>query len=102
MGVTGMQDPLLCPIGDRSQVGEARRRVVDEGTLFLLLGEIWFRVEIGVLPKEPQYDVVLRKSVSRSVQADLRQCQYLYGSSDFYAVSKRQISTREIKAHQLR
>jgi hypothetical protein len=80
----------------------ARRRVVDACTLLLLLEDIWFRVELGELPKEPQYDVVLRKSVSRSVQADLRQCQYLYGSSDFYAVSKRQISTREIKAHQLR
>ena len=31
MDVTGMQDPLLCPIGDRSQVGEARRRVVRAG-----------------------------------------------------------------------
>ena len=27
--VTGMRVTLLCPIGDRSQVGEARRRVVD-------------------------------------------------------------------------
>lgn len=38
----------------------------------------------------------------RAVQADLRQCKELYGSPDLYAVSKRQISTREIKAHQLR
>jgi hypothetical protein len=29
-------------------------------------------------------------------------CAGLYGSSDLYAVSKRQISTREIKAHRLR
>jgi hypothetical protein len=80
----------------------ARRRVVDECTLLLLLEGIWFRVEVGELPKEPRYDVVLRKTVSRAVQADLQQCKYLYGSSDLYAVSKRQISTREIKAHQLR
>ena len=98
----------------------ARRRVVDERTLLLLLEGIWFRVEVGVLPKErivekiidgkthrhmiaePRYDVVLRKTVSQSDQRDLRQCKQLYGSNNLYAVAKRQISTREIKAHQLR
>jgi hypothetical protein len=97
-----------------------RRRVVDERTLLLLLEGIWFRVEVGVLPKErvvqnlvdgklhrrviaePRYDVVLRKTVSRAAHADLRQCEQLYGSRDLYAVGKRQISTREIKAYQLR
>jgi hypothetical protein len=98
----------------------SRRRVVDERTLLLLLEGIWYRVEVGVLPAErvvenvidgkthrrvlvePRYDVVLRKPISRAVQADLRRCKELYGSTDLYAVSKRQISTREIKAHQLR
>ena len=37
-----MRDPLLCPIGDRSQVGEARRRVVDLAA----------RVGLGEVPRE--------------------------------------------------
>jgi anti-sigma regulatory factor (Ser/Thr protein kinase) len=37
-----MQDPLFCPIGDRSQVGEARRRVV----------ELAARVGLGEVPRE--------------------------------------------------
>jgi hypothetical protein len=98
----------------------ARRRTVDERTLLLRVEGIWYRVELGVLPKErivtsvvdstlrrrmfaePRYDVVLRRAVSRSVQADLRQCKQLYGSMDFYAQNKRQLSSREIKEHQLR
>jgi len=98
----------------------AGRRNVDERTLLLRVEGIWYRVELGVLPKErivasvidstrrrrmfaePRYDVVLRRAVSRSVQADLRQCKQLYGSMDFYAQNKRQLSSREIKEHQLR
>jgi hypothetical protein len=98
----------------------AGRRTVDERTLFLRVEGIWYLVELGVLPKErvvqsvvdstrrrrvfaePRYDVVLRRAVSRSVQADLKQCKLLYGSTDFYAQSKRQLSSREIKEHQLR
>lgn len=97
-----------------------RRRFVDARTLLLLLDDIWFRVEVGLLPKErviqnlvdgkvqqrviaePRFDVVLRKTVSRATHADLQQCEQLYGSRELYAVSKRQISTREIKAYQLR
>ena len=99
---------------------DLRRRVVDEKTLFIRLADIWYRVEVGVLPKgrliedvidgkkgrrvseEWRYDVLLRKSVSRQASADLRQCERLYGSRDLYAVIKRQLSTREIKAHGLR
>ncbi len=51
---------------------------------------------------ESMYDVVLRRNISRAISADRRQCKHLYGSDDLYAVSKRQISTREIKAHRLR
>jgi anti-sigma regulatory factor (Ser/Thr protein kinase) len=40
--VTGVQDPLLCQVGDRSQVGEARRRVVDLAA----------RVGLGEVPRE--------------------------------------------------
>ncbi len=105
----------------REQVEIAtRRRVIDERTLLLLLDGVWFRVEVDVLPKErlvedvidgkphrrttaeSSYDVVLRRNISRAISADRRQCEHLYGSGDLYAMSKRQISTREIKAHRLR
>ncbi|HEY1314139.1 MAG TPA: hypothetical protein VGE92_09680 [Steroidobacteraceae bacterium] len=97
-----------------------RRRAVDERTLILLLSGVWFCVEVDVLPKEhivesvidgkPQrrttaessYDVVLRRKISRAILADRRQCEHLYGSSDLHAVSKRQISKREIRMHRLR
>ncbi|HUN26390.1 MAG TPA: hypothetical protein VMU67_08785 [Steroidobacteraceae bacterium] len=98
----------------------ARRRTVNERTFLLLLDEVWFRVEVDVLPRvrrvenvvdgkprqqviaESRYDVVLRRNISRAMSAELQHCKHLYGSSDLYAVSKRQISTREIKAHKLR
>ena len=87
----------------------ARRRVVDERTLLLLLDDLWFRVEVEVLPKphrrmaaESRHDVVLRRTVSRAVEADVQICKHLYGSGELYAVGKRQISTREIKAYRLR
>jgi hypothetical protein len=105
----------------REQVEIAkRRRIVDERTLLLLLNDAWFRVEVDVLPEErfiekavdgkkqkhaiaePRYDVVLRRHISRVVHADLEQCKHLYGSDKLYAVSKRQMSTQEIKAHRLR
>ncbi len=97
-----------------------RRRMVDEHTFLLLLDDVWFRVEVDVLPKErfaeniidsrlhkrviaePRFDVVLRRHISRAMRSDLQQCKHLYGSGDLYAVSKRQLSTREIKAHRLR
>jgi hypothetical protein len=98
----------------------ARRRKVGERTYLLLLNESWFSVEVDVLPEgrlvdrvidgkphrqmtaESRYDVVLRKNVSRTMRAESRQREYFYGSSDLYAISKRQISAREIKAHCLR
>ena len=104
---------------DQAEI-EARRRKVDKRTFLLLLGDVWFRVEVDVLPKErfvenvtdgnahrhviaePRYDVVLRRNISRAMRADVQQCKHLYGSGDLYAVSKRQLSTREIKAHRLR
>lgn len=98
----------------------ARRRVVDERTFLLLLDDIWFHVEVDTLPNErrienlmdgklhryviaePRYDVVLRRNISRAMSAEMQQCKRLYGSDGLYAVSKRQMSTREIKAHRLR
>jgi hypothetical protein len=97
-----------------------RRRVVDERTFLLLLDDVWFRVEIDVLPKErlvesvvdgklhrrttaeSRYDAVLRRNISRAILADRQQCEHLYESGDLYTVSKRQIATRDIKAHRLR
>jgi len=94
--------------------------ILDGRTLLLLLGNVWFRVEVDALPgnqhiekvidgetrrwvvAEPRYDVVLRRSISRAMSDELRQCNRLYGSHDLYAVSNRQVSTREIKAHWLR
>ncbi len=106
---------------EREQAGiAARRRTLNERTLLLLLDDVWFRIEVDVLPNnryiekvidgrtlrhavaEPRYDVVLRRSISRAMSHELRQCKHLYGSDDLYAVSKRQISTREIKVHKLR
>ena len=98
----------------------ARRRKVDERTFLLLLDDIWFRVEVEVLPEtrviedvvdgklrrrrasESRYDVVLKRSISRTADADLERCKHLYGSTDLHAVSKRQISTREIRVYGLR
>jgi hypothetical protein len=86
----------------------ARRRVVDEPVLLLLLQGIWSRVEVGSLPNarvteeivdgktrrhattEWRYDLKLRKSISRAA-ADLRECKRLDGSDTLYAVSKRQL-----------
>lgn len=99
---------------------DARRRVVDERTLLLRLDNVWFRVEIAVLPKErvvetivdekrrkhvtaePRFDAVLRHHTSRVARSDLQERKHLYGSGDLYAVSKRQISKQEIKAYGLR
>jgi hypothetical protein len=97
-----------------------RRRMVDQRTFLLLLDDIWFRVETDELPRERlvesvvdgkphrrmavdlRHDVVLRRDISRATSSDRQQCEHLYGSGDLYAVSKRQASTREIKAHRLR
>jgi hypothetical protein len=78
-----------------------RRRVVDEHTLLLLLEDIWYGVGVEALSAESRYDAVLRREVSHSEPADRRQCEHLYGSAALYAVSKQQLSRRELKAHGL-
>lgn len=79
-----------------------RRRVVDEHTLLLLLDDIWYRVGVKALPAERRYDVVLHRQVSYAKLDDRKKCEHLYGSPALYAVSKQQLSRREIKAHRLR
>ena len=78
-----------------------RRRVVDEHTLLLLLDDIWYRVGVEALSAESHYDVVLHHKVSRAKPDNRRQCEHLYGSATLYAVSKQQLSRRELKAHGL-
>jgi hypothetical protein len=103
---------------ERAEI-EARRRVVDDRTLLLRLNGEWFRVVVDVLQNarvvetivdgkrrkhvssESRYDVVLRQSTSRGMRADSERYR-LYGSRDLYAVGKRQLSKRELKAHGLR
>jgi hypothetical protein len=75
---------------------DKRRRVIDEHTLLLLLEGIWYRVGLEALPTEPQYDVVLRRKVSHAEPDDDR--KHLYGCARLYAVSKRQLSKRELRA----
>jgi hypothetical protein len=106
----------------RREVAEiaARRRVLDERTMLMLLDGIWFQVVVDALPRErlieviadgrPQrqlaaesrYDAVLRRHVSRAVRGDGERCAQLYGARQLYAVSKRQLSSREIRVHRLR
>ena len=78
-----------------------RRRVVDEHTMLLLLDDIWYRVGVEALSAESRYDVVLHRKVSRAEPDDRRQCEHLYGSAALYAVSKQQLSRRELKEHRL-
>ena len=98
----------------------ARRRVLDDRTVLLRLDELWFEVKLAELPARQEvvsivsgrrrtkvsvrsrYDVVLRRETSRSQYDDSQERKRVYGSSDLYAVSKRQLSKREIKAHGLR
>src|SRR5262249_16827195 len=98
----------------------ARRRSLDARTLLMLLDDVWYRVELDVLPAkesiekivdgesrrcvvaEARYDVVLRRRISRGKYDELQLCKHMYGSSDVYAVRKQQISTQEIKRHGLR
>jgi hypothetical protein len=97
---------------------DARRRVLDERTLLLRLNDVWFEVTLAELPGyrevvtmdsprrtrmivDARYDAVLRRKTSLA-HTDSQERKRVYGSCDLYAVSKRQLSKREIKAHGLR
>ena len=94
----------------------ARRRILNDCTVLLRLDDLWFEVTLAELPAprtiescgackkkvvlEERYDVVLRRRISRYQESAER--ERLYGSCDLYAVSKRQLSKREMKSHGLR
>lgn len=79
---------------------DARRRVLDERRLLLQLNELWFEVTLAELLGEPRYDVVLRREIS-NVNSEAQKRSLVYGSSELYAASKRQLSKRELKIHEL-
>jgi hypothetical protein len=96
----------------------ARRRILNDRTVLLRIEDLWFEVTLAELPAgrtleqrvggeckrkvvfERRYDVVLRREIQRYQESDER--ERVYGSSNLYAVSKRQLSKREMKAHGLR
>jgi len=94
----------------------ARRRILNDRTVLLRIEDLWFEVTLAELPAartiesgclcrkkvviERRYDVVLRRKINRYCDSGER--ERVYGSSDLYAVSKRQLSKRELKAHGLR
>jgi hypothetical protein len=86
----------------------ARRRVVDDTTLLLLLDGEWFEARLAPLPSDAVYDVVLRCLVQRHQYDHDERQRYFYGefgrgrrTRQVYAVSKRQLSRREIESHGL-
>jgi hypothetical protein len=94
----------------------ARRRILNDQTVLLRIEDLWFEVTLATLPVgrtiesgsrgkkqfvlERRYDVVLRRKINRYCDRDER--ARVYGSPESYAVSKRQLSKRELKAHGLR
>lgn len=92
-------------------LGRERARVWRELSDFRqlhCLDGCWFEVEIGSLPPppEPRWDVLLRRTVNARTSvvhrsADDQATINVYGRSGVYAVSKRQLSAREIRAYGL-
>jgi hypothetical protein len=97
---------------------DARRRVLDAKTQLLHLAGEWFEVKVAPLPRESvstvfvngqkkrsrkpemRFDTVLKRTISGLDERDER--IKLYGSDALYAVSKRQLSRRELRDHGLR
>jgi hypothetical protein len=91
---------------------------VDDQTVLLLLDGLWFSVKVEALPgahrnykmengrqtwsltAESRYDIILRRKISQAESEGSQACEQLYGSL-VYAVSKRQLSKREMRAHGL-
>jgi hypothetical protein len=96
----------------------ARRRILNDRTVLLRFDDLWFEITLAELPAgrvierrvggqckkrivyDRRYDIVLRREVMLYMDAQER--ERLYGSAAVYAVSKRQLSKREMKAHGLR
>jgi len=96
----------------------ARRRILNDRTVLLRLDDLWFEVTLAQLPAdrvveriidgerkrkvavERRYDIILRRDINRYEDSGER--ERVYGSRELYAVSKRQLSKREMKAHGLR
>jgi hypothetical protein len=96
---------------------DLRRRVLDENTQLLLLAGEWFEVKVARLPDdyvvevivngrkilkkktEQRFDVVQKRMVS---WVDTAEGEKLYGCRRLYAVTKRQLSRQELRAHELR
>lgn len=102
----------------------ARRRIIDETTLLLMIDGQWYKVCVAPLPPlylvetvvngslrrcwraDRVYDAVLRCFVRRDRHDHTERQRFFYGerqhgARDVYAVSKRQLSRREIEAHGL-
>lgn len=83
----------------KSEAGKIaqRRRRIDDRTLLLLLTGEWYEVRTAPMPPgDKVFDAVLKKQVSR-VAGDSYDVPYrLYSARYSYAVSKRQLSRREI------
>jgi hypothetical protein len=96
----------------------SRRREIDVRTQLLLLQGVWFEVHLESLPAvqivetvvqgcirrkrvfDRRFDVVMKHKTSLEEHADER--AHLYGPRSVYAIAKRQLSWRELKAHDLR
>jgi hypothetical protein len=96
-----------------------RRRTLDDCTQLHRLAGGWFLVQIAPLPDkhaaelgterialrredtDARFDVLLRRTTSRVQKADAAARKELYGLDSVYAVSKRQLSRREMKAYGL-
>lgn len=72
------------------------------------INEVWYAVVIGDLPPSPEivWDVVRRRNVMHATNNARRRIEdseamALYGRRAVYAVSKRQIGSREIRTHGL-
>lgn len=97
----------------------ARRRRIDAHTALMLIEGQWYEVKLAIMPApqeveyvnegklhrrsrvESVFDAVLKRKVNRREYCDLTERRELYGGDYIYAVSKRQLSRREIVAHEL-
>lgn len=106
--------------GEREAI-QARRRVLSDREQLLLLDGVWYRVELAALPAgvqrevvskgkpktitefEQRWDMVRKRKVSAAdgPGTEINTAGYLYGRCGVYAVSKRQLSERELRQYGL-